>query len=106
MTNALTQIRGAALLQTIESRSLSNAARAIGSRRAIARVGRPPELPELNCWSIEKHAIHRLLKRSTRRSCAVANSKAPGPRRSGLRSESQLHSESLWGRLSCFLRIA
>jgi len=37
MTNALTQIRGAALLQTIESGSLSNAARAIGSRRAIER---------------------------------------------------------------------
>jgi len=42
MTNALTQIRGAALLHTIESGSLSNAARVIGSRRAIARVGHPP----------------------------------------------------------------
>jgi hypothetical protein len=56
--NAITQIRGAFLLQTIESGSLSNA---VWRDRITARYrayGPPTELPELNCWSIEKHAGH------------------------------------------------
>jgi len=42
MTNALTQIRGAFLLETIESGSLSIAVLARSDRGALSRMGRPP----------------------------------------------------------------
>src|ERR1700730_16960594 len=60
--------------------------RAIGSRRAIARMGPPTELPELNCWSIEKHAGH--LARWIGLFCFVLAVLAP-PFKSKLRPEAE-----------------